>query len=462
MKRTGVKHRLGNAAALLAVATSCAAAACGNADGSTDGKANGSGAGASGAVIAASGDGSSIAGAGSATSGGSSGGRGPGGGAGGAGDSALPVRAISYWQIGGDGSDAGNSVGVDASENIYVAGTTESALNGPLMGDSDVFVRKLDAQGRVLWTLQLGSARFDYFGALAVETSGNFYLAYHSTDSDSGLKSVAHLDKYDPSGTLLWNQESTSMGITAITVDESNDLYVTGASLGVSNSSVTGYLRKYDASGLVRWTTQFGTPSYSRAVAVDAAGLSYVVGLTDGLDGARLYKLDAMGTVVWTQRFAPDETIWGVTADPSGNVYIADTVGGTPMGNVPDPGHALIRKYDPGGSSLWTRELGNPLRAIVLRSIRLDLQGNAYVVGYAQGPIEGSAANGAYSGFVRKYDSSGGVRWTEQGSVGDANLLVSLAVAASGNVYCSGVVVDAVANREDGDDDAVVMKLDVH
>ncbi|HEY3254362.1 MAG TPA: hypothetical protein VGJ91_10450 [Polyangiaceae bacterium] len=453
---------------VLLVATACGlVAACGSANDSAVGQPNSGGSGAGAGVPAVgSGAGGALTARGGNGSGGAQAGTAPAGaGAGAAGsvEPGLSEPVISYWQFGtADKLEETTAVGLDASENVYVAGSSSPALCQAPSGDYKQFVRKFDVQGNVLWSVEWASERYSSGVALAVEAGGNFYVGYGDPDSVNEQTSVTHLEKYDPNGVLLWRQESTSLGIAAIGLDKSNNLYVAGSTLQMPRASTSAYVRKYDGSGVVQWTTPVAAPSHSYDVAVDAAGSSYVIGSTDGPFSFQLYKLDALGNLVWTKPGEPRENMWSVALEPSGDVYLASIIYGMPMGDVPDPDYALLRKYDAGGNTLWARELENPLRLPIVKGVRADLRGNAYLVGYSEGPVEGSAPNAAYTGFVRKYDTNGVVQWTEQSSIGDESLLVTLAVAASGNLYCAGIVRQPPVCQDSEDDNGLLMKLDVH
>jgi hypothetical protein len=96
--------------------------------------------------------------------------------------------------IGGSGDDTTNGIALDPFGNIYVVGSTTSdkdfsvpgrsfntGYNG---GKSDIFVAKYSPNGQdLLWTTFLGSHGGDYGNGIAVDNSGNVYVA-GDTDSD--------------------------------------------------------------------------------------------------------------------------------------------------------------------------------------------------------------------------------------------------------------------------------------
>jgi hypothetical protein len=89
-------------------------------------------------------------------------------------------------QFGTVAADQGNAVAVDSTGNIYVAGTTSGALNGPNAGQADAFVRKFLADGTAQWTEQFGSSDTETVRAVAADHSGNVYVAGSSYGSLDG------------------------------------------------------------------------------------------------------------------------------------------------------------------------------------------------------------------------------------------------------------------------------------
>jgi hypothetical protein len=129
-------------------------------------------------------------------------------------------------------------------------------------------------------------------------------------------------------------------------------------------------LSKYDASGNLQWTHQLGTASadFGLGVSADTLNNVYITGYTRGSLGgpnagvydAFLSKYDASGNLQWTRQFgtAYDDFSYGVTADSLGNVYISGwtegSLGGPSAGNA----DSFVSKYDASGNPQWTRQLG--------------------------------------------------------------------------------------------------------
>jgi hypothetical protein len=175
-----------------------------------------------------------------------------------------------------------------------MTGTTTGGLVGANAGDLDVFVRKYNADGGVLWTRQFGTGGSDYVYAIAVDAAGRAIVAgsvYGSLAGSLGGEADAFVRKYDADGGEVWTRQfGTSEFDEAfgVAVDGAGHVYVVGGTAGDLEGSSTGsadaFVRTYDADGGVLWTRQFGTSDGELAwhVAVDAVGQVLVAGFTFG------------------------------------------------------------------------------------------------------------------------------------------------------------------------------------
>jgi hypothetical protein len=95
-------------------------------------------------------------------------------------------------QFGSELRDAGYGVAVDGSGNIYVAGETSGSLEGnENAGGTDLFLVKYDTAGNRIWTRQFGSADpnvtgIEVSGDVAVDESGNAYVTGHVSGTLDG------------------------------------------------------------------------------------------------------------------------------------------------------------------------------------------------------------------------------------------------------------------------------------
>jgi hypothetical protein len=107
--------------------------------------------------------------------------------------------------LGTSGSDLGNGVALDSSNNIYVTGVTEDGLDGnSSAGEDDIFLVKYNSSGTKQWTRQHGTSQNDYGRKIAIDAKGYIYLladGYGGIDdnTNSGSSDI-YLLKYNSSG----------------------------------------------------------------------------------------------------------------------------------------------------------------------------------------------------------------------------------------------------------------------
>jgi hypothetical protein len=202
---------------------------------------------------------------------------------------------------------------------VYVSGRTYGVLPGQVsQGNYDAYVRRYDQSGNLKWTRQLGSTQADYGNSVSVTASG-VYVAGETWGTLAGQQSKgvddAYLRKYNHSGTLQWTRQfgtgkyDAAYGVHA----DSSGIYVAGDTDGALSGSNTypdldAYVRKYNASGTHTWTKQYGSSKKDSALGVAASsGFVYAAGYTgntvSGLDDATLRKYSSSGTFGWSTQF---------------------------------------------------------------------------------------------------------------------------------------------------------------
>jgi hypothetical protein len=229
---------------------------------------------------------------------------------------------------------------------------------------------------------------------------------------------------------ITWiRQFGSANGDNAYAVAADGNVYVAGLTAGaLPGQTVAGtndaFVRKYDADGNELWTRQFGTssPDDTSGIAVDASGV-YVVGYTSGalpgqssLGGgdAFIRKYDPDGNELWTRQFgtASTDDVSGVVADSSG-VYVAGHTSGILPGQT-RVGYwdAFLRKYDASGNEVWTRQFGT-IQLEEVHAVSADASG-IYVAGYTMGVFAGYTSGGGRDAFLVKYDVNGNALWARQ------------------------------------------------
>lgn len=329
-------------------------------------------------------------------------------------------------------TDSAKGVAMDSSGNVYLAGSTLGDLDGNLnRGGEDLFLIKYAASGVRQWTRQLGSAASDSANAVAVDGAGNIYLAGSTLGVLPGLGNSSAggedliLLKFDSSGALLWSRQFGSVGsdvARGVAVDSGGNVYLAGSTLGglEGNLNFGGedlFLIKYAASGARQWTRQLGSNASDRA--------------------------------------------FGVAVGSSGDIFVAGSTLGALPGNANAGGSDnFLIAYGADGIRRWIRQFGT-VAFDAAQAVASDTLGGIYLAGVTSGNLDGQANAGGSDLFVAKYDRSGVRFWSRQlGTVGSDGAL-GVGAEASGAVYVTGASSSGFDGQlSAGGEDLILVKYD--
>jgi hypothetical protein len=433
--------------------------------------------------------------------------------------SAGAVPFVHDWsQLFGDGDwQDGHGVAVDGNGNVIVTGFFWGLVNfgGDALanvGNSDIFLAKLDAGGNHVWSRRFGDASNDGSEGwdVAVDASGNVALAGRldgTVDFGGGVLTSAgghdiFVAKFDAGGNHLWSHvfgDASNQDVYDVAVDGSGSVVVTGNFLGTvdfgggSLTSAGGediFVAKFDAAGSHVWSQRFGAANLQNgeSVAIDASGNVVVTGsFLDSVDfgggpltsdtGVDIFvaKFDPAGNHVWSQRFGDrfDQVSLGVAVDASGNLiltgFFLGTVdfGGGPL-SEPAGYDVFLAKLDAAGSHVWSKSFGDAGSQFGL-DVAVDASGNAVVTGQFSGSVDFGGgllpSTGLEDIFVARFDAGGNHLWSQHyGAAFEQSVGSAVAVHASGNAVVTGIVNGEVdfgggPMTSAGDQDIFVLQL---
>lgn len=138
-------------------------------------------------------------------------------------------------QFGSSGNDFGYSGAVDAS-GVYVAGSTFGTLpNQTSAGGEDAFVRKYDLDGNELWTRQFGTPSIDRARGVAADVEdpvvAGVTFGTLPGQSNSG-ESDAFVRRYDADGNEMWTVQYGTSEMDRLWAVTSAVMYVAGETAG--------------------------------------------------------------------------------------------------------------------------------------------------------------------------------------------------------------------------------------
>jgi len=381
--------------------------------------------------------------------------------------------ALAYsTYLGGTGDDEAEGIAVDRLGNAYVTGYTLSTdfptahpLQASRHGSADAFVAELNPTGSTLvYSTYLGGAGYDQGNAIAVDSTGNAYIAGLTGSTDwPTLKAVQTVNHAGAAGSA----------------------FVAKIKVGGSALSYSTYLGGSGCNSGQAGDEAFG-------IAVDALGHAYVTGSTASPDFPTLDPLqpanNANSMFCGTNAFVAKLSTAGsslnystylggfagpngedagnaIAVDASGNTYVTGVAGSSnfPTVNAYQPathstgslaGNVFVSKINSAGSALvYSTYLGGSGGAFggdLGKSVSVDPSGNVYVTGTtrsanfpttATAPQKTASAGpqGVQTAFVSKLNASGSALLFSTylgGSGGDSGN--AIAVDAAGDAYVTG------------------------
>jgi hypothetical protein len=412
--------------------------------------------------------------------------------------STLFAQESRIWSsyLGGTLDENYNSVtktAVDASNNIYIVGTTGSASGiattgshqTTFAGNTDAFITKYDGNGAVLWSTYFGGAGYDYGFGIAIDNSGNVVIVglTHSATgiASSGFQNTlsgtndAFVAKFNGNGTLIWSSyyggPSTDQA-NAVQVNSTGDIYFCGTTqsnaniaIGADDISFNGgiqdaFLVKFGANGARLWGTYFGSSQndFANNVEVDANDNAYICGgsnssTSGGTYNAFINKYTSSGSLTWSQNAGGtnQEYGFGIAVDNALNVYLSGTTSST--SGIASSGYQntlgggvdnFIRKYSSLGLFIWGTYYGgsgNEQNGYVA----LGLDNNLYLSGGSASSnaislngFQNTNAGGANDAYIARFTPSGAFQAASYfGGAGD-DRAGQVGFSSTGEIYFSG------------------------
>lgn len=295
----------------------------------------------------------------------------------------------------------------------YVVGTAAGELgaNRPA-GTQDLYLTKMDSEGRVLWQRMLGAAKDATGAAVSIGADGGILVAGTVTGGLDGVSSDGDMlvARFDASGTESFSTLVRSIGMDsarAITSDASGNIYVGGAAaVNAGGTGGNAMIAKLDASGTLT----------GRRI-IDSGGSDSIAALALAPDGALLS-----------------------------------------LGN--ESGSAVLRRIDTADLSA---DLGSvSLGAAEARALAVASDGGIAVGGATSGALAGAQVNGlsgARDGFVSRISADLSTVATSYVGTSGTDQVDSVAFLGD-RIYAGGRTTGTIGAEKRGPTDGFVVSLD--
>ena len=404
---------------------------------------------------------------------------------------------VELWgkTAGGPGDEEAESLALDASGNIYVAGFFKSSsftLGDKVLKNkggeaSDVFLAKYDKSGKLLWVKTAGGSGEDEPVAVSVDKGGNVILRGFFESPSMTFDNIVlpnknegdismFLAKYDPSGKVLWANAAEVVAAGHV-IDPSGNIIVTGELIKDVNTSFGDnrfmvlekgmFITKYSPDGKVVWVKK-GTGSKAFSISADAGGNSFVTGIITGAEhflegGTRIInagpvrtedmvivKVSPNGTILWEKSVGGqgEEEPRAQYVNQGGNLYVVLRFTSIKLkldktihknGGGDD---VMLLKFSPEGNILWTKTAGgtghdNPIYLVADASENIYLSGHYYSdkISFDRLTLSNVGLNDI---FLVKFDPDGKVIWAKTTGGSHHDYPNGLTLDVSGNIYLIG------------------------
>ena len=339
-----------------------------------------------------------------------------------------------------------------------------------------------------------GGSNLDESYSVAVDSSGNSYIAGYTSSNDFPIKNSynssfkytpyypdAFLAKFNPTGKLLF---STLFGgtnqdyATDIALDNSDNIYITGytgssdfPTKNAYNSTLGGnldaFIAKFDSTGNLLFSTLIGGNDFdvAKAIAINSLGNIFITGNTlssnfpvlNALDSVKNSNLDCFisqfnssGGLISSTYFGGNDydQVNSLAIDSSNNLLITGQTDSTDF-----PGHGslnissgipdvFVSKFNPTGNLVFTSFLkGNVSQNGY--GIATDILGNFFVTGTTRSSdfsllhaYDTKLTSIDNSGFVAKFNSSGSLLFS---TYTNSSFNSAIAVDTMANCYIVGL-----------------------
>ena len=292
---------------------------------------------------------------------------------------------------GGSGNDIGYGVSTDASNNVFISGTTASdnamstsgAYQSTIAGNNDAFLAKFSSAGNRTWSTYYGGLENDEGFSTITDPSGNVILS-GQTESSSGISTTnayqstfgggidVYIAKFTTIGTRLWasyyGSNDYDLGLNACT-DASGNIYIvgqTGSGDAIASStahqqqlggSYDAFLARFASGGTRSWGTYFGGNDFDIAYGCssDISGNVYICGRTSSTNAIASNNAhqSVYGGVLmdgFLSKFTDDDPP-GVSCNTSKNIFCKGEVFALP--------YSITGAFIPG--NIFTAELSDSI-----------------------------------------------------------------------------------------------------
>lgn len=190
---------------------------------------------------------------------------------------------VVQWKkfISGSINNSGYSVAVVPNGSTYICGYTLE----PKTGHSNMFIVSCNSFGDLLWNRFISSESNSRGSSVVVAQDGHVYVC-------GQIGGKAFLASFSNSGLLRWQKKlsmPSSSDNQSLMVAQDGSIYVCGTAYSIATSKNEVHIEKYDSSGTLLWQNIFrgDVHIYGNSVTVGSDGTIYVCGYVESVTSGK-------------------------------------------------------------------------------------------------------------------------------------------------------------------------------
>lgn len=276
----------------------------------------------------------------------------------------LSAQGEVLWRLllGGAKQDEGKAIARAADGTLMVLGTTKSIETHY---DRNLYVAKVSLEGKLIWEKSLGGDRDEFAGGIAGTDDGGALIvadseSFGNNDKDIYIVKINQEGKVLSSHTVGGEREDSAKALTRV---KDGNMVMVGYREMESPSNKDFFIMKLDQNGKKIWAKTYGgeyadslagvTPSIDGGIVATGKTRSFGSEQTD----LSVMKFDAEGELIWHKIYGFKYYEYGnaVTGTRDGGFMIA---GGT--NTLGKGGHSIyMLALDKKGKLIWSHVYGD-------------------------------------------------------------------------------------------------------
>jgi len=281
----------------------------------------------------------------------------------------IPERDTAWTHTYGGSSADGAQALLQTSDGGFILAGYSFSFGASY---ANAYLVRADAAGSLLWSNTYGGLSWEYLLSVAETADGGFVAAGYTTSSGAGSMDM-YLLRIDAQGKELWSRTFGGAGqdvAQAVTETPDGSLLLAGYTNSHGAGKDDVYVVKTDAAGNEQWSQTYGDkePDLAMDILVDSQGNYLVAGATGSFQANKrdvyVIKLDPDGNILWSQLYGQSDDFlsfdWGndIIEVSTGGYLI---VGNTNLSTQATSGELMnvyLVRIDTQGKLLWTASTG--------------------------------------------------------------------------------------------------------